>query len=382
MPYLPRPKTATDFGVYESNYDISGYTRITKINGNVVENPGEAQTVSVLQPEITMTNITKDYTTADNMKVFTVADNQILLVRMTNHATVIVSQKSLSLATRQAIQKMLEDNGGKIPGDNGANAQWVMNFVYFSHEIQGDSFSYGGRTIYYVGNEVRIPHKSSSHEVRVDIAYTSTSAENSFTIENAYSDVPVELDIIKKEKDSDPAKYLPGAEFTITKLNETDGSIETEGDGETPVFQISQTTSSDEAAKGRLTFTGLNRGIYEIQETGVPAGYILDSDVTVYIRVEDGRVTWVEKGQGQGGTITWTPKDPGTSENGITFEAATTATADDPAGNATFTVPNTPGAELPSSGGPGPTWIYLIGSILLICCGTLLVARRRMWYKS
>ena len=143
------PKTATDFGVYESNYDITGYTRITKINGSEVQNPGVPQTVSVLVPEITMTNPTSDYTTTDNNKVFTVEDNQILLVRMTNHATVIVSQKSLSLSTRQAIEKMLQDNGGKIPGDNGANAQWVMNFVYFSHEIQGDSFSYGGRTIFF-----------------------------------------------------------------------------------------------------------------------------------------------------------------------------------------------------------------------------------------
>ena len=109
--------------------DINGYTRITKINGNVVENPGTPQNVTVLKPVVTMTNITDDYTTTDSNKVFTVADNQILLVRMTNHATVIVSQKSLSLATRQGIEKLLEDNGGKIPGDDGANAQWVMNFV-------------------------------------------------------------------------------------------------------------------------------------------------------------------------------------------------------------------------------------------------------------
>ena len=65
------PSTATNFGVYESHYDINGYTRITKINGNVVEKPGTPQNVTVLKPGVTMTNITDDYTTTDSNKVFT-----------------------------------------------------------------------------------------------------------------------------------------------------------------------------------------------------------------------------------------------------------------------------------------------------------------------
>ncbi|MBP3896592.1 MAG: fibro-slime domain-containing protein [Mogibacterium sp.] len=195
------PKTATDFAVSESNYDIDGYTRVTKINGKEVDNPGESHKVAVLVPEITMTNISRDYTTSDKKKVFEVKDNQILLVRMTNHATVIVSPKSLSKATRTAIEKMITDNDGKIPGDDGAQARWDLNFVYFSHEIQGDSFSYGGRTIYFEGDEVKIPHNASSHEVRVDINYKSESAENSFTIENDYTETPTEVDVLKVEKE-------------------------------------------------------------------------------------------------------------------------------------------------------------------------------------
>ena len=38
---------------------------------------------------------------------------------------------------------------------------------------------------------------------------------------------------------------------------------------------------------------------------------------------------------------------------------------------------NSAGYELPHSGGPGTTWIYLIGSILILCCGVTLIARRR-----
>ena len=42
-----------------------------------------------------------------------------------------------------------------------------------------------------------------------------------------------------------------------------------------------------------------------------------------------------------------------------------------------LTVYNTPGAALPNAGGPGTTWIYLIGSLLLLGSGIALVARRR-----
>ena len=36
------------------------------------------------------------------------------------------------------------------------------------------------------------------------------------------------------------------------------------------------------------------------------------------------------------------------------------------------------GVELPSTGGPGTTWIYLLGAILLLGCGVTLIVRRRM----
>ena len=44
----------------------------------------------------------------------------------------------------------------------------------------------------------------------------------------------------------------------------------------------------------------------------------------------------------------------------------------------TYKIINSSGAALPNSGGPGTTWIYLIGSLLLLGCGVVLVARRRM----
>ena len=371
------PKTATDFGVYESNYDITGYTRITKINGSEAQNPGVPQTVSVLVPEITMTNPTSDYTTTDNNKVFTVEDNQILLVRMTNHATVIVSQKSLSYSTRQAIEKMLRDNGGKIPGDDGANAQWVMNFVYFSHEIQGDSFSYGGRTIFFEGNKVKIPHKSSNHEVRVDIGYTSTSAENSFTIENIYTEIPTKVDVLKVEKGNETTIHLPNAVFELRKLEDvapTPGGTLTYVKENDQVIVSSATTGSN----GRLTFSNLTYGVYEIRELTPPPGYIQTEDVTFYLRVDGGVITYVQKGSNKPSEWTAAQNSDGAT---VYFMEAQAANPDsDPpttAANATFRVGNTPGAALPNTGGPGTTAFYLLGIMLTAFAGTGLMMRKR-----
>jgi fibro-slime domain-containing protein/LPXTG-motif cell wall-anchored protein len=372
------PKTATNFGVYESNYDITGYTRITKINGSEVQNPGAPQTVSVLVPEITMTNPTSDYTTTDKNKVFTVEDNQILLVRMTNHATVIVSQKSLSYSTRQAIEKMLRDNGGKIPGDDGADAQWVMNFVYFSHEIQGDSFSYGGRTIFFEGDQVKIPHKSSSHEVRVDIGYTSTSAENSFTLENIYTEIPTEVDVLKVEKGNKTTTRLPNAVFELRKLEDVaptnPGGTLTYVKDNDQVIVTSATTDDN----GRLTFSNLTHGVYEIREVTPPPGYIQTEDVTFYLRVDGGVITYVQKGSNK--PSEWTAA---TNSDGATvyFMEAQAANPDgDPptaAANATFRVGNTPGVALPHTGGSGTTALYLLGIMLTGLAGAGLVMRKR-----
>ena len=376
------PIAAERFAISEQNYTITGYERVTTINGGEtpVEHPDQPQSVEVLVPEIDLVQVTttSDYTTPDNHKAFYLTDGQILLVRMTSNATVVVSQHSLSKATRTALENAIHENGGKIPGDNSPKARWVENYVYYSKEVHGSSFSYGGRTIYFGDNVVTIPHNASSHEVRAGIQYEQGSAEgNSITLQNVYSEIPVSVDIIKTEKDSDPVKYLPGAEFTITKLNESNGSVEVAEDGVTPVFRAVEITSSEEATKGKLSFSGLTHGIYEIRETEPPTGYIYDTNMTVYIRVEDGVVTWLNKEKGEGSTVIWTPRASSDSENGIHFTAGTPASEGTEAVNAAFTVPNTPGSVLPSTGGIGGYAHSLAGGLMIALVGAVLLLKRR-----
>ena len=42
-----------------------------------------------------------------------------------------------------------------------------------------------------------------------------------------------------------------------------------------------------------------------------------------------------------------------------------------------YRIVNNPGVELPKAGGPGTTWLYLLGSILVLLSGVVLIARRR-----
>ena len=96
----------------------------------------------------------------------------------------------------------------------------------------------------------------------------------------------------------------------------------------------------------------LSIGNYRLVETGAPAGYnLLDSAVKIEIR-EDG-VTSIQAGNSQ--------------------EAEYIQSTD----TYQISVWNTAGVELPSSGGPGTTWIYLLGAVLLIGCSITLIARRR-----
>jgi len=43
----------------------------------------------------------------------------------------------------------------------------------------------------------------------------------------------------------------------------------------------------------------------------------------------------------------------------------------------TFTIENEPGVELPKTGGPGTTSIYLIGTMLTVLAGAGILMRRR-----
>jgi len=149
-----------------------------------------------------------------------------------------------------------------------------------------------------------------------------------------------------KYEDGDSAKSpLVGASFSLWTSG-TEGSkvaliADHTADGKEVYRPIKDGETADEyivATDGTATVIGLDAGTYYIQEDIAPAGYTrLDGRMNV--------------------TVSAT-----TSVAGIDVE-----------------IPNTPGTELPETGGIGTTIFYAIGSILVVGAGVLLISKKRMF---
>jgi fimbrial isopeptide formation D2 family protein/LPXTG-motif cell wall-anchored protein len=146
----------------------------------------------------------------------------------------------------------------------------------------------------------------------------------------------------KVGKDNAP---LAGATFTLYSDEKCTTPV-TKADGTTAMTS----TSAIVNGKAYVYFNGLKAGTYYVKETTVPAGYVA-------------------------------------SENFSFTLSSTTAIADNPATTDVTEnnylvkespVVNTPGAELPTTGGIGTTIFYAVGAILVIGAGLVLVTRRRM----
>ena len=150
-----------------------------------------------------------------------------------------------------------------------------------------------------------------------------------------------------------PLTLLPNAKFKLYKYTVPEGGSE----GTYTVYPDASSCEQTTNANGELTFAKLPNGKYMIEESAAPAGYIKQEELKIYFTVSEGS------------TLTYTNEagEPITSQDLVSYTPA----------DKTFTVGNTPGAALPNSGGPGTTWIYLLGSILLLGAGISLAARRR-----
>lgn len=216
------------------------------------------------------------------------------------------------------------------------------------------------------------------------------------------------IKLTKIDGDSDTRKVLAGAVFEITgtKLNTvvvnktefteasdgtyfklkdgtyttTEPTPETEdyydGEGKYKKTERKEEIVKAEGVKyeasvdpetGILSFDGLTKGTYEIEEIIAPNGYnILTDKITVTIdydaptAITDGNVA-------ENATCTWKVGEG--SSNMVNFDAA---------GIFVMDVENHTGAVLPSTGGIGTTIFYVLGSILLIGAGVLLVTKKKM----
>ena len=185
---------------------------------------------------------------------------------------------------------------------------------------------------------------------------TVTKEEVEFT--NTYS--AVDVTVIKIDESTRNAEHpenqttLSGAKFKLYKLTVPEGGSV----GTYTVYPNSSSSEKTTGDDGTLTFEKLPNGKYMIEETSAPAGYVKQREIKIYFTVSEGS------------TVTYT------NEAGETIESQTLVTYT-PA-DQSFTVGNTPGVQLPNTGGPGTRLFTILGSILILGAGVLLWRRRRL----
>ena len=193
----------------------------------------------------------------------------------------------------------------------------------------------------------RITWDGSSLEPAID--ESSGKAVYAVEILNA----PQPLKLKKVDADSLPLK---GAKFTLTTRNGQGAWVEVKDkDGNTVYGDVDMTSVYE------FEFTDLPAGRYRLEETHAPDGYIILTK-DIYFTINTDRTVELTK------------------ENGTTGNDNDQASIsyDDNTDVYTITVQNIPGPELPSTGGPGTTMLYLIGGLLILLAGTgLFLTRRR-----
>ena len=105
-----------------------------------------------------------------------------------------------------------------------------------------------------------------------------------------------------------------------------------------------------------IMLTGLKDGIYQIKEVIAPAGYVIEVSIPVEFEISHGAVA-------AGSNVL---------SEGVTHVPASGSDKD------AFVIPNTPGAALPNSGGPGTRLFTILGLMLTCLAGALLWRKRRL----
>jgi LPXTG-motif cell wall-anchored protein len=206
---------------------------------------------------------------------------------------------------------------------------------------------------------------------------------------------------------------LEGAKFKLYKAN-ADGTDKADqyfnsiltnetyiGSGADGRLNIYNTSDDSKVSDG---IKGLDAGVYFLEETNAPAGYIKHQDLVkieiiptfkeVEETIQDGTdelkvkvnelVSYIVKINGDttasyqitndadGDAVSSTPGDNVTAGHGYINDNNDDTQQDD------GKITNTRGTELPSTGGIGTTIFYTIGAILVIGAGVILITRRRM----
>lgn len=177
-------------------------------------------------------------------------------------------------------------------------------------------------------------------------AYTYTASQNpladgKITLINKRTDPKFALNLTKMGIDGTTTPLLGGVEFKLEKLND-------DGTAEPPKTCV---TSSEDADKGKCSFTSLSPGNYRLTETKSAEGYTLLAEPIEFTLKADGQCL----------------------RDGAAFGAKTTDA--DGVHNIALTIYNRKGFTLPHTGADAPSLWLLIGLPALVAVLLVLVFR-------
>jgi len=207
--------------------------------------------------------------------------------------------------------------------ENGESKSWRATFEDLPVKDENDSsilYEYAVKEITCSSEDFQLYDKSIGSIVTdPDQYYMKSNGGYIWNVQKAVSIT------IKKVNNADT--FLPGAKFKLFR-------IETDSQGETHDNQVGEEFTFSNADSAGITIDGLPSGLYKLTETAAPAGYI----------ITDRDITFTVNAKGSGSVITWSKG--GKPDNAK--DLSQTNNTDD-----TITVINTPGVELPETGGTG-----------------------------
>ena len=325
---------AGTYTISETNEEVADYVVTTDPADAASQSGHSAQTVA---PDFSVTG--SERINSYNNKTFDVEDNFIFIASLTgqgNSGVIVVSQYALSAAQRNAIKDWAQVYGG-------TGNFHTDDYRFFSTEQQGNEFHVGNATVTYDSQAKTVTFKGTNnwqHVLKGTIS--KIPGENpDIKITNTYTKKTKEIVITKTDE---KGNELTGAVFTLIK-----DSQQVDGSPTDPA--VSSTTLN------------LEYGIYCLTETTAPNGYVILSN-KIYFKVDDNGITLQTVSVGNDGKTTYSDANEGDYPLVSLSEDALTVY-----------VKNTPGQELPNTGGPG-TLLYTLSGIALMLGAALMYGFR------